>query len=131
MRKFLFAALATLMSVGAAQAASPVAVCETGFVIKTLAGNKAACAKTQEVDDDVGPRKCSADGRRTSTEAADGGDMCQGTLTALNSLLVGPARDCKLDYGINARNKLVRGGQDRCVKTVRQETRGDITVRNE
>jgi len=131
MRSHLIAALTTLLLASAAHAEGPVAVCETGFAIKTLAGNKAACVKTQNVDDDIGPRKCAADGRRTSTEASDGGDMCQGTATPLNSMLVGPALDCKLSYGLDARNKLVRNGQDRCVKTVRREVRGDISVRNE
>lgn len=131
MRKYLFVALTALMSVGGAYAASPVAVCEAGFAIKTLPGNRAACAKTENVADDLGPRKCALDGRRVSAEAADGGDLCQGTASAVNSLLVGPAKDCKLDYGPSARNQLVRGRADRCIKIVSRETRGGISVRNE
>lgn len=129
MRKFLFAALTSLFFVGGAHAASPVAVCEGGFAIQAISGNKAVCVKTQDVADDVGPRKCALDGRRTSTEASDGGDLCQGQ--GVGSILVGPALDCKLTYGPEARNRLVRGGQDRCVKTVRRTVRGNITVRNE
>ena len=44
---------------------------------------------------------------------------------------MGPALDCKLSYGLDARNKPVHGGQDRCVKTVQRKVRGDITVREE
>lgn len=130
MRSHIIAILSALLLASAAHADAPVAVCETGFAIKTVGSNRAACVKTHNVDDDIGARKCAADGRRTSTEASDGGDMCQGTATPLNSMLVGPALDCKLSYGLNARNKLVRNGQDRCVKTVRREVRGNITVRN-
>ena len=128
MRKFLFPAVASLLFMGAAHAGQ-VAECQGGFAIKVIGGNKASCVKTQNVEDDVGPRKCAADGKRTSTEASNGGDLCQGTATALNSLLVGPALDCKLSYGLDARNKEVSGGRDRCVKTVRREVTGDITVR--
>jgi hypothetical protein len=131
MNKFLFAAITSLLVSGGAQAANQIAVCESGFAIDTIGANKAACVKTVNVEDDLGPRKCLADGRRTSTEATDGGDMCQGTATPFNSLLMGPAKDCKLDYGANARNKLVQNGQDRCVKTVQRTLRGDINVRNE
>jgi len=134
MNKFFYAAafaFSALSFAGGAQAAEEVAVCQSGFAIEVTANNKAVCVRTQAVEDDLGARRCAADGRRTSTEAADGGDMCQGTATPLNSLLVGPALDCKLSHGLDARNKLVHGGQDRCVKTVQRKVRGDITVREE
>ena len=119
-----------VLSAGAAQAAE-VAVCESGFAIQVQGNDRAICVRTENVEDDLGPRKCALDGRRTGTEASDGGDMCQGTATPLNSLLVGPALDCKLSYGPEARNRIVRNGADRCVKSERRTTRGDITVRNQ
>lgn len=130
MNKLIFSALVSLFFMGAAHAA-PVAVCEAGFAIKVVSGNKAVCEKTQDVDDDIGPRKCLGSGRRIQNEAADGGDLCQGTANAADSLLIGPAKDCKLDYGPAARNNIVRNGPDRCVKTVQRVTRGEIAVRNE
>ena len=134
MNKFAHAAALACLALsfaGGAHAAEDVAVCEPGFAIEVTGANRAVCVKTQNVEDDLGARRCAADGRRTQTEAADGGDMCQGTATALNSLLVGPALDCKLSHGLSARNKLVPGGQDRCVKTVQRKVRGDISVRHE
>lgn len=130
MNKLIFSLLASLFFMGAAHAA-PAAVCETGFAIRVVPGNKAVCEKTQKVRDDVGPRKCALDGRRIATEASDGGDMCQGTATPINSLAVGPALDCKLTYGANAQNDIKRGAPDRCYKVVDRTVRGDIAVRNE
>lgn len=126
MQKFLFAALASLMFVGGAHAAQ-VAQCESGYVIKVIGGNKATCVQTQTVKDDVGPRKCLGDGVFSHDWDVDKGDFCKGK--GIQSALVGPAKDCKLDYGVNAHNDL-RVGRDRCYKNVQREVRGDISLRD-
>lgn len=130
MNKLIFSFLASLSFMGAAHAA-PIAVCETGFAIRVVDGNKAVCERTERVRDDVGPRKCALDGRRMTDEARGGGDMCQGTATPINSLAVGPALDCKLTYGIGAQNDIREKAPDRCFKMVNRTVRGDISVRNQ
>ena len=95
--------------------------------MQVLPGAKAECTKSVVALTDVGPRKCLTDGHRT-TELLDGGDLCQG---AGFGGIPGPALDCKLTYGLDARNKLIKGGPDRCEKNVRSTARGDIATRNE
>jgi hypothetical protein len=128
MNRFAFALIASVVLMNTASARE-VAFCTPGFNIQVVAGDKAVCTKTATVVDDVGPRKCQGDGRRLSDgDLNDGGDMCKGSGFGG---LPGPARDCKLDYGLDARNNLVQGGPDRCVKTVRRTVAGDIATRQE
>lgn len=126
MKHIVIALFATLALMNGASARE-VAFCGSGFNIQTVTGDKAVCAKTETALADVGPRKCSGDGRRTF-DLNDGGDMCQGEGFGG---LPGPALDCKLTYGIDARNKLVHGGVDRCEKNVRRTVFGDIATRTE
>lgn len=126
MSKLLSIVFASLFSVGAAHAGQ-VAQCANGFVIKVIGGNKATCVQTQTVRDDVGPRKCLGDGVYSHDWDVDKGDFCKGK--GIQSALVGPAKDCKLDYGVGAHNDL-RVGRDRCYKNAQREVRGEITVRD-
>lgn len=129
MNRFTFALIASIVLMNNAQARE-VAFCTPGFNIQTVTGNKAVCAKTETAVDDIGSRKCGPGGTRIAAEnPADGGDLCQGTgLAALAPL---PALDCKLSYGVDARNKLVRNGADRCEKNIRRTVFGDIATRSE
>jgi len=104
MNRFAFALIASVVLMSSASARE-VAFCTSGFNIQVVTGDKAVCAKTETVADDVGPRKCGPGGNRVAAEAGDGGDLCQGTGVA--SLAALPALDCKLSYGADARNRLV------------------------
>ncbi|MFZ4624401.1 MAG: hypothetical protein ACOYNF_09220 [Rhodoferax sp.] len=129
MNKFFFACISAMVLVNAAQARE-VAFCEgNGFTIQTLSATKVACAKTERVLVDVGPRKCGPGGSRVAAEASDGGDLCQGT--GIASLAALPALDCKLSYGSDARNNLVRNNPDRCQKLQSQTQSGSIGTRVE
>lgn len=128
MKRIVFAFITSIVLMSGANA-SEVAFCTPGFNIQVMAGDKAACTKTATVADDVGPRRCNGDGKRVAAEAADGGDLCQGS--GIASLAALPALDCKLSYGLDARNNLERNAPDRCVKTVRRTVFGDIATRTE
>ena len=127
MKQIVLAFIATLVLMSGASARE-VAFCTPGFDMQILPGAKAECAKTAVALTDIGPRKCLTDGHRTPTELLDGGDLCQGAGFAG---IPGPALDCKLSYGVDAQNKLIKGGQDRCEKNVRRTVLGDIATRNE
>jgi hypothetical protein len=125
--KHLFLAFVTTLVMMSGANAREVAFCTPGFNVQTVSGDKAVCAKTEVALADVGPRKCLTDGHRTS-ELLDGGDLCQG---AGFGGLPGPALDCKLSYGPDAQNKLVKGGLDRCEKNLRRTVFGNISTRSE
>lgn len=128
MNRFAFALIASVVLMNTASARE-IAFCTPSFDMQIIPGDKAVCAKTDTVLDVVGPRKCAGDGKRIADgDLNDGGDMCKGSGFGG---LPGFALDCKLSYGPDARNDLIKGAPDRCVKSTRRTLFGNIETRIE
>lgn len=131
MKRFVLTTLAAVALFGTAQARE-VAFCGAGFDIQKVTGDKAVCQKTENYNDDIGPRNClPATTYKGNENSSNGGDFCDSPGGVAGAP---PAVMCEIDptyVGRGAKTDFVRGGRDRCYVVKTRTVYGNVQTRQE